>query len=113
MIKTDIARAPASPKKNENGDLGRELTKGDCTWQESKKLKGFLFTLATERVNSNNFDLFRPVDEFNRGSDSHVSCPPGFSTTFYAKGEKDSTADKIPQKGILSFTGAVGFEKNA
>lgn len=29
FTKIDIARAPAIPKKNENGDLGRELTKGD------------------------------------------------------------------------------------
>lgn len=57
--------------------------------------------LATERVNSNNFDLFRPVDEFNRGSDSQVSCPPAFSTTLYANGEKDSTTDNYSKKGIL------------
>lgn len=31
IIKIDIARAPAIPKKNENGDLGCELTKGDRT----------------------------------------------------------------------------------
>jgi len=41
------------------------------------------------------------VDEYNRGSDSQLSCPPGFSTTFYAKGEKDSTADNYSKKGIL------------
>lgn len=106
FIKIDIARAPAIPKKNENGDLGRELTKRDCTWQERRKLKGFLFRLATDRVNSKNFDLFRPVDEFNRGSNSQVSCP-WFSTTLYAEGEKESTTGNYSKKSIFRFARQV------
>lgn len=108
FIKIDIARAPAIHKKNENGDLGRELTKGDRTWQERRKLKGFLFSLATDRVNSKNFDLFRPVDEFNRGSDSQVSCPWFLNHPLCWRGD---TADNYSKKGIFRFTRQEGFRE--
>lgn len=37
---------------------------------------------------------------------------PGFSTTLYAEGEKESTTGNYSKKGILWFTRQVGLGKN-